>query len=59
VPQRGGIARSWTSIDDFMQEVINARIYDGVHYRNSGKTGSDMGKQIANLAAEKYQLGQK
>ena len=55
----GGIARSWTSIDDFMQEVINARIYDGVHYRNSGKTGSDMGKQIANLAAEKYQLGQK
>ena len=30
-----GAARSWTKIDDFMQEVANARIYDGVHYRNS------------------------
>jgi hypothetical protein len=30
-----GAARSWTTIDDFMQEVAQARIYDGVHYRNS------------------------
>ncbi|QOJ24928.1 MAG: vanadium-dependent haloperoxidase [Gammaproteobacteria bacterium] len=52
----GGVARSWTKLDDFMQEVANARIYDGVHYRNSGKVGSEMGKKIANLAAEKYLL---
>ncbi len=52
----GGIARHWTNLDDFMQEVANARIYDGVHYRNSGKIGSDMGKQIARLAAKKYQM---
>ncbi len=55
----GGVARSWTKLDDFMQEVVNARIYDGVHYRNSGKVGAEMGKQIAMLATEKYLLGKK
>lgn len=52
----GGAARSWTTIDDFMQEVINARIYDGGYYRNSGRAGGAMRKRIGNLAAKKYQL---
>lgn len=50
----GGAARSWTSIDDFMQEVANARIYDGVHYRNSTEVGTAMGRQIGALAVAKY-----
>jgi PAP2 superfamily len=49
-----GAARSWTTIDDFMQEVANARIYDGVHYRTSTEVGTAMGKQIGELAAAKY-----
>jgi PAP2 superfamily len=49
-----GAARSWTKIDDFMQEVANARIYDGVHYRNSTEVGTTMGKQIGKLAVAKY-----
>lgn len=55
----GGVARSWTTVDAFMQEVANARIYDGVHYRNSGRVGASMGKQIAQLAIDKYMLKQK
>ena len=55
----GDIARNWTSVDEFMQEVPNARLYDGVHYRNSGKVGTEMGKQIGRLAIEKYQLMRK
>ena len=51
--------RSWRNVYDFMQEVINARIYDGVHYRNSGEVGSNMGRQIAQLAVKKYELGEK
>src|SRR5215468_6448127 len=31
----GGAVRTWSSVDDFVQEVAVARIYDGVHYRNS------------------------
>ena len=49
-----GAARSWTKIDDFMQEVANARIYDGVHYRTSTEVGTAMGKQIGELAVAKY-----
>lgn len=52
-------SRSWRSVHDFMQEVINARIYDGVHYRNSGEVGSNMGRQIAQLAIKKYGVGEK
>jgi hypothetical protein len=50
----GGVSRSWTSIDDFTQEVANARILDGVHYRNSAEVGTAMGKQIGELAVIKY-----
>ena len=50
----GGVSRSWTGIDAFTQEVANARIYDGVHYRNSGEVGTAMGKQIGELAVKKH-----
>ena len=49
-----GMVRSWTQIGDFVQEVAHARIYDGVHYRNSTEVGTAMGKQIGELAAAKY-----
>jgi hypothetical protein len=49
-----GAARSWTTIDAFMQEVAEARIYDGVHYRTSTEVGTAMGKQIGELAVAKY-----
>ena len=49
-----GPARNWTKIDDFIQEVANARVYDGVHYRNSTEVGMAMGKQIGALAVTKF-----
>jgi hypothetical protein len=52
-----GAERSWTSLDDFMQEVANARIYDGVHYRNSTEVGTAMGKRIGELSARRFALG--
>ena len=53
-PTAKGATRSWTSTADFMQEVALARIYDGVHYRNSTVVGSAIGKQVGELAAAKY-----
>jgi len=52
-PTAPGVVRSWARIDDFAQEVANARIYDGVHYRTSAEVGTAMGKQIGALAAAK------
>jgi hypothetical protein len=49
-----GVVRRWTNVDDFAQEVGNARIYDGVHYRFSSETGLDMGRRIGELSARRY-----
>ncbi|MFI5119009.1 MAG: vanadium-dependent haloperoxidase [Thermoanaerobaculia bacterium] len=53
-PTAAGAVRTWTSLDDFVQEVAVARIYDGVHYRNSTEVGAAMGKKIGELAAKRH-----
>jgi len=50
----GGAVRTWASVGEFVQEVAVARIYDGVHYRNSTEVGSAMGKKIGELAARSF-----
>lgn len=54
-----GASRSWTRIEDFVQEVANARIYDGVHFRTSTEVGTAMGRKIGELAAGKYSTASK
>lgn len=53
-PTASGAARRWPSTDAFMQEVAEARIYDGVHYRFSAEAGLAMGRQIGALAAQRF-----
>jgi hypothetical protein len=50
-PTAKGATRRWTRIDDFVQEVGDARIWEGVHYRLSTDAGARMGRQIGELAA--------
>ncbi|HZV38306.1 MAG TPA: vanadium-dependent haloperoxidase, partial [Pseudoxanthomonas sp.] len=50
----GDAARSWSSIDAFVDEVSNARIWDGVHFRTSTEVGKAMGRQVGGLAAQRY-----
>jgi hypothetical protein len=52
-PSANGATRRWSSADAFMQEVANARVWEGIHYRFSVNTGLAMGRQIAALAAAK------
>lgn len=52
-PTLPGVTRSYTSIAEFTQEVANARIYDGVHYRYSTEVGSAMGKKVGEMVAAK------
>ena len=49
-----GSSRKWAKIEEFMQEVSTARIYDGVHFRNSTEVGTALGKQVGALAVEKF-----
>ncbi|MBC8119002.1 MAG: vanadium-dependent haloperoxidase [Burkholderiaceae bacterium] len=52
-----GPARSWKKLDDFVQEVGNARVYDGVHFRNSTEVGAAIGKRVGALAVAKFLQG--
>jgi hypothetical protein len=52
-PTLPGATRSWTSVAEFVQEVSNARIYDGVHYRNSTEVGTALGRKVGELAVAK------
>ena len=56
-PTAPGVTRKWTRLQDYSDEVANARIYAGFHYRFSTEAGKDMGKKIAELAASTQLLG--
>jgi hypothetical protein len=49
-----GVTRTFTKLSDYVREVINARVYDGVHYRTSGEAGAEMGRQIGEYVAANY-----
>ena len=45
-----GVVHRWTRIADYVDEVSDARIFAGVHYRNSADVGKAMGRSIAQQA---------
>ncbi len=45
-----GAVRRWTRIGDYVDEVSDARIFGGVHYRSSADVGKAMGRSIARQA---------
>jgi hypothetical protein len=53
-PTAPGVTRTWSRIADYVQEVNNARIWGGVHYRNSTEVGERMGRRIGALAIERH-----
>jgi hypothetical protein len=42
-----GVNRSFERLSDYVAEVVNARIYEGVHYRTSGEVGAALGRNVA------------
>jgi hypothetical protein len=45
-PATPGVTHRWTNMTAFTEEVANARIWAGFHYRFSIRVGTDMGFQI-------------
>jgi hypothetical protein len=56
-PTAAGVTRKWTRLQDYSDEVSNARIYAGFHYRFSTEAGKEMGKKIGELTAATQMLG--
>lgn len=42
-----GITREWETISEGVNEVIEARIYSGIHFRTADEVGSMLGWQVA------------
>ncbi len=51
-PTAPGVTHRWTRISDYVQEVGNARVWGGIHYRNSTQVGETMGRKIGALAGQ-------
>jgi hypothetical protein len=49
-----GVVHKWASIAEYAEEVSLARIYGGIHYRNSTVVGKAMGKKIGELAVQNF-----
>lgn len=49
-----GVVHKWATIAEYADEVSLARIYGGLHYRNSTVVGKAMGKKIGDLAVQNY-----
>lgn len=52
-PTLKGATRQWTSVDAFVEEVGNARVWGGLHYRFSTDTGAAIGKQVGELTLKR------
>jgi hypothetical protein len=52
-PTAPGVTHRWTNLNAYADEVAQARIYAGFHYRFSAEVGQDMGRKIGKLVAEK------
>ncbi len=48
-PTAPGVTRKWTRLRDYSDEVSDARIYAGFHYRFSTEVGKEMGRKIGDL----------
>lgn len=51
-PTAPGVTHRWTNTTAFAEEVANARIWDGFHYRFSTRVGTQMGLQIGEYVAK-------
>lgn len=53
-PTAKGATRRWASVDDFVREVSDARIWGGIHFRSATQAGEAMGRAIGELAAQRF-----
>jgi hypothetical protein len=53
-PTAPGVTHKWTTLDDYIAEPSNARVWSGIHYRFSAEVGTDMGRKIAQYTVANY-----
>ncbi len=46
-PQTPGFVRYWSTFTEGVEEVIDARVYSGIHFRTADEVGARLGRQVA------------
>ena len=54
VPGLVSPVRTYDRLSDALEEVLDARIYGGMHYRNSTRVGADLGKQVSRFTTRHF-----
>ena len=55
-PTAPGVTHRWTNMTAFTEEIANARIWAGFHYRSSTRVGTEMGVQIGEYVVKNVML---
>ena len=51
-PTAKGATRRWTSLDAFVLEVGDSRVWGGIHFRTAVEVGQAMGRRVGDEAAK-------
>jgi len=51
-PTAAGVTRRWSSMTVLTEEIANARVWAGFHYRFSTRVGTDMGLRVGDYVAK-------
>jgi hypothetical protein len=46
--------RHYTSFSQALQDILDARVYGGMHFRNSTEKGALIGKQVSHFASRHF-----
>jgi len=58
-PTNPGFERQWATFSEGVEEVIDARIYSGIHYRTSDEEGARVGRRVARFVMKHTLLPRK
>jgi hypothetical protein len=50
--QNVGFVRHWQTFTEGVREVVDARVYSGIHFRTADQAGARMGRQIAQFVTK-------
>jgi hypothetical protein len=53
-PTASGVIRRFSRLLDDVGELIDARVYDGGHYRFSDEVGAAMGRKIGDYTVQNF-----
>jgi hypothetical protein len=49
-----GITRNYTTFSQAVEEVVNARVWSGIHFRNSDEQGAAIGERVARSEEDRF-----